>query len=107
MIPILPGNKPVFQVIPAAPVKPTKGGAETASGTAKIESSDPANVAVELLKGDASGLTFTLSFPEKAKPFTDVKAKIAWTHGDLSVVGTLTRTGIDEDLQGGVFKQIA
>ena len=110
MIAIAPGANPVFQVVPAWATQPSAHGATTTLYGAEVISSDSKNVPVELAKADSTGLTIILHPPAKAMLFlAEVLITWSYVHADGhkdTVSGVLTRTGIDEKLQGGVFKQI-
>lgn len=109
MFPIQPGNTPVFQVTP------TFSGAAftTVAANASVTSSDTTNFPVELVPGDATGLTFQAPIPATATPVAGSETiTITWTYTNTdgtvaTVTGTVTETGIvADDVTGGTFAQI-
>ena len=108
MLPIQPGNTPVFQVTPTFSGAPFT----TAAAQAAITSSDPANFPVNLVATDPTGLTFEAPIPATANPTGgDEDITVTWTYTNTdgmvaTVTGTVTELGID-DVTGGTFAQIA
>lgn len=108
MVPIQPGQTPVFQVTP------TFSGASfaTVAAQAAVSSSDPANFPVELVSTDPTGLTFQAPIPSTAAPTGgDEAITVTWTYTNLdgtvaTVTGTVTELGIVDDVTGGTFAQI-
>jgi hypothetical protein len=98
MVPIQPGNTPVFQVTPTFSGAPFT----TTAAYAAVSSSDPTNFPVELVPSDATGLTFQAPIPTTATP----------TGGSEAITVTVTWTYTNTDgtratVTGGTFAQIA
>jgi hypothetical protein len=109
MVPIQPGNTPVFQVTPTFSGAPFT----TTAADAAVSSSDPTNFPVELVPSDATGLTFQAPIPTTATPTGGSEAiTVTWTYTNTdgttaTVTGTVTELGIVDDVTGGTFAQIA
>jgi hypothetical protein len=109
LLPIQPGNTPVFQVTPAF-----TGAAFTLDGTkAAVTSSDMTNFPVALVPSDPTGTTFSAAIPAGAVIAAGGEAiQVTWTYTNLdgtvaTVTGTVTEEGIVDDVSGGVFAQVA
>ena len=108
LLPIEPGNTPVFQVTP------TFSGAAFAlvAAQAAITSSDPVNFPVALVASDPTGTTFEAAIPSGATiPTGGESVSISWVYTNTdgtvaTVTGTVTEQGIVDDVTGGVFAQI-
>ena len=109
LVPIQPGQTPVFQVTP------TFSGAAFATLAAQVAvtSSDPTNFPVNLVATDPTGLTFEAPIPSTATPTGGSESiTITWTYTNTdgtvaTVTGTVTENGIVDDVTGGTFAQIA
>ena len=108
LVPIQPGQTPVFQVTPTFSGAPFT----TAAAQAAVTSSDAANFPVELVPTDPTGLTFQAPIPATATPTGgDEAITVTWTYTNLdnsvaTVTGTVTESGITDDVTGGSFAQI-
>lgn len=108
LVPIQPGQTPVFQVAPtfSGPAFTTE------AANAAVTSSDPANFPVSLVASDPTGLTFQAAIPPGAAPTGgDEPITVTWTYTNpdgtvATVTGTVTETSID-DVTGGTFTQIS
>jgi hypothetical protein len=109
LVPIQPGNTPVFQVTP------TFSGAAfaTLAAQAAVTSSDPVNFPVALVATDPTGLTFEAAIPTTAAPTGGSEAiTVTWTYTNTdgtvaTVTGTVTELGIVDDVTGGTFAQVS
>ena len=109
LVPIQPGQTPVFQVTP------TFSGAAftTNAAQASVTSSDTTNFPVQLVASDPTGLTFEAPIPATASPTGGSEAiTVTWTYTNTDgtkaeVTGTVTELGIVDDVTGGTFAQIA
>jgi len=109
LVPIQPGQTPVFQVTP------TFSGAAftTEAANAAVTSSDSTNFPVNLVPTDPTGLTFEAPIPASAAPTGgDETITVTWTYTNpdgtvATVTGTVTEEGIVDDVTGGTFAQIA
>lgn len=110
MVPIQPGNTPVFQVTPTF-----SGAAFTLDGSkAAVKSSDATNFPVELdLTSDPQGTTFKAPIPATAQPTGgSEQITVTWTYTNAdgtvaTVSGNVTEEGIVDDVTGGTFAQVA
>lgn len=109
LVPIQPGQTPVFQVTPTF-----SGDAfTTEAANAAVTSSDTTNFPVELVPSDTTGLTFQAPIPTTAQPTGGSEAiTVTWTYTNpdgtkATVTGTVTENGIVDDVTGGTFAQIA
>ncbi len=106
LVPIAPGNTPVFKVTPTfsgAPFAPV-------AANASVTSSDPVNFPVELVPADATGLSFQATIPNTVKVTETVS--VVWRYanadGTTAVVGgtvTLVPAAPADDITGGGFTQ--
>ncbi len=109
LVPIQPGQTPVFQVAPTFSGAPFA----TVAAQAAVSSSDPANFPVNLVPTDPTGLTFEAPIPATATPTGGAEPiAITWTYTNTdgtiaTVTGTVTEEGIVDDVTGGTFAQIA
>lgn len=108
MLPIQPGNSPKFQVTPTF-----SGAPFVLDGTkAAVVSSDPLNFPVALDPTDPEGRTFVAPIPATATPVGGSEdIVITWTYTNpdglvATVIGTVTETGIVDDVTGGTFAQV-
>ena len=109
LVPIQPGQTPVFQVTP------TFSGAAftTNAAQASVTSSDTTNFPVQLVASDPTGLTFEAPIPATASPTGGSEAiTVTWTYTNTDgtkaeVTGTVTELGIVDDVTGGTFAQVA
>jgi hypothetical protein len=108
LVPIQPGQTPVFQVTPTF-----SGPAfATLQANAAVSSSDPANFPVQLVSTDPTGLTFSAPIPDSAAPVGGAEdITVTWTYTNtdgkvVTVTGTVTEEGIVDDVTGGTFAQI-
>jgi hypothetical protein len=108
LVPIQPGQTPVFSVTPTFSGAPFT----TVAAQAAVTSSDPTNFPVALVSTDPTGLTFSAAIPTGATPTGgDEPITVTWTYTNTdgtvaTVTGTVTETSID-DVTGGTFTQIA
>jgi hypothetical protein len=110
LIPIQPGQSPVFQVTPTFSGQPfALDGANAA-----VTTSDPVNAPASLdLADDPTGATFVLNLTPGAVIAAGGEAlTVTWTYTNTdgtvaTVTGTVTEEGIVDDVTGGVFAQVA
>ena len=106
---IQPGQTPVFQVTPTFSGAPFT----TVAAQAAVTSSDATNFPVTLVSTDPTGLTFEAPIPATATPTGGSEPiTITWTYTNTdgttaTVTGTVTESGITDDVTGGTFAQIA